>query len=191
MTVLQAIRKAARLKRLGWTIMLIISVQLAMFAVLLIYDFGTQLKASFLWKIGDLLQNACNLVYQKTIFLKPLWSVTPRYDIANPFNVDFLLFIGMIAILGMGAYIRDSGKQLAKEVATVKKRARDEIWLRSMLPQDQKGTVINQPASVMVLNLPMPPSEAKNWWERPVGLLLMGLAITYIGALLTKISGLT
>jgi hypothetical protein len=189
MTVMEAIRKAARMKRFGWTLMLGAVLQFAMFLVLFAYDFGEHVKP-VLATLGYVIQELCNLVYQKTSFLMPLWRITPRIDIYDPLHVDTLLLFGILMIFVTGAYIRDCGKELAQDVAVIKKKARDEIWLRSMLPHDPQ-TVINQPSSVVVLNLPMPPGEGKSWWERPMGLLFMGLTTTYFGALMTKISGLT
>jgi hypothetical protein len=191
MTVSEAMKKAARMKKSGLLVMLVGAIQLTMFSVLFIYDLGEQLKATLLSEVGYTLQNLSLIAYQKTRFLKVLWDITPRVDVQQPFTLETLMFLGIMVVIGTGGYIRECGKQLADDIAAIRKKARDELWLRSMLPQDQAATVINQPASVTVLTLQMPPGEVKNWWERPAGLLLIGLLITYIGALLTKVSGLT
>ncbi|SER66236.1 YniB-like protein [Pseudomonas sp. NFACC02] len=191
MTVSEAIKKAARMKKSGLMVMLLGAIQLTMFSVLFIYDVGEQLKATLLSEVGYTLQNFSLIAYQKTSFLKMLWDITPRVNVHQPFTLETLMFLGIMVVIGTGGYIRECGKQLADDVAAIRKKARDELWLRSMLPQDQAATVINQPASVTVLALQMPPGEVKNWWERPAGLILVGLLITYIGALLTKASGLT
>ncbi len=189
MTVSEANRKATRMKRLGWVLMIITALQFAMFAVLFAYQFGDHL-GKLIPRLGYGLQEICQLIYQQTYFLLPLWKITPVIDIYRPWSIDTLFLFGIMVVFAMGAYIRDCGSQLAADVATIRKKARDELWLRSMLPQNQ-ATVINQPANVLVLNLPMPPGEVKNWWERPIGILLIGLATTYIGALVTKLTGLT
>lgn len=191
MTVSEAIKKAARMKRSGLVVMLLGLIQLTLFSILFIYDLGEQLKPTFLSGVGYTLQNICLIAYQKTRFLKVLWDITPRVDVYQPFTLETLMFLGIMVVIGTGGYIRGCGKQLSDDIAAIRKKARDELWLRSMLPQDQAATVINQPASVTVLALQMPPGEVKNWWERPAGLLLIGLLITYIGAVLTKMSGLT
>lgn len=191
MTVLEAIKKASRMKWSGLAVMLVGVIQLAMFLVLFIYDFGEQLKASFLSRLGYALQDICLIAYENTRFLQLLWDATPRVNVYQPFSVDMLMFFGIMVILATGSYIRRCGKQLSADIAAIRKKARDELWLRSMLPQDQATTVINEPASVTVLTLQMPPGEVKNWWERPAGMLLMGLATTYLAAYLTKVSGLT
>lgn len=191
MTVSEAIKKAVRMKRSGLVVMLVGLIQLTLFSILFIYDLGEQLKPTFLSGIGYTLQNLCLIAYQETRFLKVLWDITPRVDVYQPFSLETLMFLGIMVVIGTGGYIRGCGKQLSDDIAAIRKKARDELWLRSMLPQDQAATVINQPASVTVLALQMPPGEVKNWWERPAGLLLIGLLITYIGAVLTKMSGLT
>ncbi|MFK0311913.1 YniB family protein [Pseudomonas sp. NPDC090233] len=167
MTVMEAIRKATRMKRFGWALMLGAAIQFAMFLVLFAYDFGEHLKP-LLATPGNAIQELCDLIFQETSFLMPLWSITPRIDIYDPLHVDTLLLFGILMIFVTGAYIRDCGKELAQDVAVIRKKARDEIWLRSMLPHASQ-TVINQPASVVVLSLPMPPGEGKSWWERPMG----------------------
>ncbi len=177
------------MKRLGWALMIVTALQFAMFTVLFAYQFGEHLSR-LIPQLGYALQDICNLTYQKTSFLLPLWKITPLIDIYRPLSVDTLFLFGIVVVFITGVYIRDCGRQLAADVATIRKKARDELWLRSMLPQDQ-STVINQPANVLVLSLPMPPGEVKSWWERPMGLLLMGLTTTYIGALITKLTGLT
>jgi hypothetical protein len=189
MTVSEANRKAIHMKRLGRALMGITALQFAMFTVLFAYQFGA-LLSRLIPKLGYGLQDMCNLIYQKTTFLLPLWKITPLIDIYRPWSIDTLFLFGIVVVFTMGAYIRDCGRKLAADVAEIRKKARDELWLRSMLPQDQ-ATVINQPANVLILSLPMPPEVVKNWWERPPGILLMGLAITYIGALVTKVTGLT
>ncbi|MEQ7920091.1 YniB family protein [Xanthomonas sp. WHRI 1810A] len=191
MTVLEAIKKAKKMKWSGLAIALLGLIQLAMFGVLFLYDMGGQLAASGLAMLGGKLQYLCLIAYENTAFLKPLWAVTPRIDIYHPFTVDSLMLLGVFVVIATGLYIRGCGIQLSNDVAAIRKRARDELWLRSMLPSDEATTVINQPASVTVLTLQMPPGEVKSWWERPIGLLLMGLAITYLGALLTRLAGLT
>lgn len=191
MTVLDAIKKAARMKWSGLVVMLLGLTQLMMFSVLFIYDLGEQLKAMPLSGLGYQLQNLCLVVYRHTSFLQPLWDVTPRVDVHQPLSPDMLMFIGIMIVIAAGAYIRGCGKQLSDDVAAIRKKARDELWLRSMLPKDPAATVINQPASVTVLTLQMPPGEVKNWWERPAGIILVGLATTYFGAFLTRVSGLT
>lgn len=177
------------MKRLGWALMGITALQFAMFTVLFAYKFVDPLSR-LIPKLGYGLQDMCNLIYQKTTFLLPLWKITPIIDIYRPWSIDTLFLFGIVVVFTMGGYIRDCGRKLAADVAEIRKKARDELWLRSMLPQDQ-ATVINQPANVLVLSLPMPPEVVKSWWERPLGILLMGLAITYIGALVTKVTGLT
>jgi len=191
MTVWEAVKKSRRMKWLGLAVMLIGFTQLLMVAVLSIYDLGTQMKASFLSGLGYELQNLSLIVYQATSFLEILWEATPRLDIHNPLTLDTLMLAGIMAVIGAGAYIRGCGIQLSNDIESIKKKARDEIWLRSMLPQDQAATVIHQPASVTVLSLQMPPGEVKNWWERPAGIVLIGLTSTYLAAFLTRISGLT
>ncbi|MGH8420210.1 MAG: YniB family protein [Pseudomonas sp.] len=191
MTVLEAIKKATRMKWSGLVVMLLGLTQLMMFSVLFIYDLGEQLKATPLSGLGYQLQNLCLVVYRHTSFLQPLWDVTPRVDVHQPLSPDMLMFIGIMIVIAAGAYIRGCGKQLSDDVAAIRKKARDELWLRSMLPKDPAATVINQPASVTVLTLQMPPGEVKNWWERPAGIILVGLATTYFGAFLTRVSGLT
>ncbi|WP_341961528.1 YniB family protein [Pseudomonas sp. RC10] len=191
MTVWEAMKKSRRMKWLGLAVMLIGFTQLLMAAVLSIYDFGEQLKASFLNGLGYELQNLSLIVYRATSFLQVLWDATPRLDVNQPLTLDTLMLVGIMVIIATGAYIRGAGIQLSNDIAAIRKKARDELWLRSMLPPERATAVINQPASVTVLSLQMPPGEIKNWWERPLGIILIGLASTYIAALLTRISGLT
>lgn len=191
MTVLEAIKKAARMKWFGLVIMLLGFIQLMMFTVLFLYDLGEHLKGPVINGLGYQLQALCLIAYQKTSFLQFLWTSTPRVNVYQPFSFDSLMFVGILVVIATGSYIRTCGKQLADEVAIIKKKARDELWLRSMLPPEQASTVINQPASVTVLTLQMPPGEVKSWWERPTGIVLLGLATTYLGAVITKMAGLT
>lgn len=191
MTVLEAIKKAKKMKWAGLAIALLGLIQLTMFTVLFLYDTGERAKAGGLAKLGDTIQHLCQIAYEYTAFLKPLWAVTPRIDVYQPFTLDSLMLLGIFVVIATGLYIRGCGIQLSNDITAIRKRARDELWLRSMLPSDNANTVINQPASVTVLKLQMPPGEVKSWWERPIGLLLMGLAITYLGALLTRLAGLT
>ena len=191
MTVSEALKKAKRMKWLGWAVMLIGFTQLLMAAVLFIYDFAEQLKASFLPGVGYTLQGLCLIVYQHTSFLQPLWNAAPRMNINQPLNLDTLMLLGILVVMATGGYIRGCGTALSTDIAVIRKKARDELWLRSMLPPDQSATVINQPTSVTVLSLQMPPGEVKNWWERPTGIVLVGMATTYVAAFLTRISGLT
>ncbi len=127
-------------------VMLLGAVQLTMFSVLFISDVGELLKATLLSEVGYTLQNLSLIAYQKTSFLEMLWDITPRLNVHQPFTLETLMFLGIMVVIGTGGYIRECGKQLADDVAAIRKKARDELWLRSMLPQDQAATGY-QPAS--------------------------------------------
>lgn len=191
MTVMQAIKKAVRMKWLGLAVMLLGMVQLVMLSILAIYDLGEQLKPTLLSSAGYALQDVCLMVFRQTSFLQPLWDATPRINVHQPLTLETLMLLGVMVVIATGAYIRGCGQQLSSDIATIRKKARDELWLRSMLPQEKAATVITQPAHVTVLSMQMPAGEVKNWWERPVGLVLIGLVIAYLGALITRLSGLT
>ncbi|MFZ6045084.1 hypothetical protein ACFW0H_03035 [Pseudomonas sp. CR3202] len=141
--------------------------------------------------LGISLQNLVADIYQLTSpYLDFIWSHAPTLSQEDPFSFGNLLGMGLLGIMTVGGQIIGASSRLRDRVKRHLERIEEYEWKRSL--QNSGGTVVNA-RDVGVINVykeAMPPSNDKEWWERPLGIIGLAIIGGYIVGVLLKITGM-
>lgn len=133
---------------------------------------------SILAKVSRDIANLIYLLYVKTgPFLERAWQVAPVPDFRTQtfLNVDFISHPGnigwafFIALGVLGRMIWQSGTALKAEIRKSEKEARGLHWQRELGAASHSGDQFD-----IVVHLP----SDDEWFKRPLGMIVIGVAIT-------------
>lgn len=123
-------------------------------------------------------------LYEHTTGIDLAWRLAPAPDFRSLNNPGNIGFIFCIAIGCIGRYIWDSGSNLQIEIVKAKKRAQGRKWERELEGETsggQRGVNIN-----IVVN----PTPEDEWYKKPGGIILIGVATAALGQWLNLLLGL-
>ncbi len=158
----------------------------AIIAIALLFLFISGLK-SLAWALsGDAglfqqqasrLQGLIRSIYEKTQIFSWVWKVAPTANIQtlNSPGGYGLLFI--VCCGALGRLIWDSASNLSKRVKKTILRVEEIGWEQSLLPQQGLGS--GQKPDVLQINIDL--QQKDQWYKRPSGLALIGIAIAVLG----------
>jgi hypothetical protein len=116
-------------------------------------------------------------LYEKTQFLSWGWQVAP---IANPRELNSPGNYGFLFIICCGALGRvmwDSASHLSARIKKTLLRVEELGWEQSLLAQ--QGLVSREKPDALQINIDL--QQKDQWYKRPIGLVLIGIAIAVLG----------
>lgn len=125
------------------------------------------------------IQRGVYSIYQATQFASMLWEWAP---VLNPQvlntsgNFGFLLIVIAGAI---GRMIWASAADLSARIAKTIKKVEELGWEQEL--RGQRGQITNAKPDVLQINIDL--NQKDQWYKRPVGLILLGVAVAVLGQL--------
>lgn len=127
--------------------------------------------------VSRAVQRLVYFIYERTQFVSWVWDVAP---IINPreLNTSGNLGFFFIAVCGaIGRIMWDSAAHLSSRIAKTIQRVEELGWEQALLAQ--QGIVAGAKPDVLQINIDL--DQKDQWYKRPIGLLLIGVAIAVLG----------
>ncbi|MEC5400106.1 YniB family protein [Uliginosibacterium sp. H1] len=118
-----------------------------------------------------------HVLYEKTQFLSWGWQVAP---IANPRELNSsgnYGFLFIICCVALGRLMWDSASHLSARIRKTILRVEELGWEQALLAQ--QGLAVGQKPDVLQINIDL--QQKDQWYKRPMGLVLLGIAIAVLG----------
>ncbi len=176
MKILEAQRRVSRLRAFSLAALVASSIFLLVTGLKSI-AWGVQGDTTALAPVAHGIQRLVHFVYEQTQFLSWAWQVAP---IANPRDLNSpgnygLLFIACCGALGRLMW--DSAAHLSSRIKKTIRRVEEFGWEQALLAQ--QGLVSGQKPDVLQINIDL--QQRDQWYKRPIGLILLGVAIAVLG----------
>lgn len=193
MNVFEARKLAKKLRWIGMAGTLLSIALLILTATLTLYIYADSLKYTAMSGLGYAIQRP--ILALAAIIPTWCWTLVPAINIRAIALSDFgniisffdsLKATGIIALVITSQLSIKQAGELHSNASQAFREAQHEAWKNQAAgspPPSQ--TVINQ----YVVHVQL--QEADSFWKNPFGVVLLGLIVTYIGAVLTRMSGLT
>jgi hypothetical protein len=160
----------------------------AIMVTMAILFFCAALKSIYISMAGDTsalspisagIQRIVRLIYNRTQFFAWFWEwapvITPK-ELNTPGNLGFLF----IAIAGaIGRMMWDSAANLSVRIAKTILKVEELGWEQELMTQ--RGQVLTGKPDVLQINIEL--KQEDEWYKRPTGLLLLGVATALLGQL--------
>ncbi|CAC9433382.1 hypothetical protein [uncultured Gammaproteobacteria bacterium] len=171
MLVLDAKKKARRLKIVGWLISSTSLILGVMSLLIFLYHLTKDIDIPITQNISELIAN----FYHFSPILKPVWDFAPAIYYPNilvPENLTFLLLV-FIFTLGLG--VRASGIGLRQRINIIITDAENE-----KMKTEITGQVVNRD----ILSIEVDNQLKDNWYTRPMGIISLTVIAGYLVNLL-------
>ncbi|WP_167309963.1 YniB family protein [Ralstonia mannitolilytica] len=179
MKILEAKKHVTRLRIAGLIILACTFVLFAFAALKSLYFAMSDDRTAFS-VISQAVQRLIYVIYEKTQFAELIWKAAP---VVNPRDFNTTGNLGFLLIVlagGMGRTMVDSAAHLSARIAKTIQRVEELGWEQSLLAQ--QGTVSSGgKPDVLQINIEL--DQKDQWYKRPIGLILLGVAIAVLGQL--------
>jgi len=122
------------------------------------------------------LEDFINFVYQNTQFISLIWDWAPVYkpkELNDSGNLEFAICAWCYLT---GQLIFSSGSTLSARIKKTKDRVEELLWEQSLL-RDEGVTTGAKPD---ILQVTVELGDKDQWYKRPLGLLVIGIAVAVI-----------
>jgi len=133
--------------------------------------------ASAFTGISQAVQRLVQLIYDKTQFLSLFWKWAP---VVNPQALNTPGNYGMLFITLCGAIghiMWDSAANLSARIAKTIQKVEELGWEQELM--GQKGLASGVKPDMLQINIDL--EQKDQWYKRPIGLILIGVAIATLG----------
>ena len=180
----EASRKARRNLWLGWTVLIASIVILFVCMLRVLFESLPRPEPALGGRLFRLTNNGVAYLYDHIPFMHILWPHLPSgFPSLTPLlSSNNLTFAGLALFFAWGYLLRDSGLHLSRRIARQKERAEESGWQRSLTGE------VGRPE---VLALQIDLERRDQWYERPLGIVLLSIVAAYLAALLVQCSGLS
>lgn len=116
-------------------------------------------------------------IYERTQFVSWVWDWAP---VANPKIINSSGNFGLLFIVTCGAIGRtmwDSAAHLSSRITRTIHRIEEFGWEQALLAQ--QGIIAGTKPDVLLINIDL--DQKDQWYKRPIGLILIGVAIAVLG----------
>lgn len=128
--------------------------------------------------LGPLIRSCVYWLYQKTIWLDPLWGFAPQFYFPDVFTGRNLGFVAVLMAFILGCVIRDSGIRLLQRIYRVEQRAEETLWERSLTGDSERRDITSVEITLQA---------GDTWYTRPIGIILLaiisGILVNYLSKL--------
>jgi hypothetical protein len=140
-------------------------------ALILVKDAYESLPSGLLFQpLGRSLRRAIDPILEASPLVALLWSLIPAVDHQSM----YLVLMGSTIWTGIGMAIMGYANRLAGRIRRARETIEEERWRRSLGHVD-----LSRDVGVVSIQL----ESEERWYQRPVGLVWIGLIITIIGEL--------
>ncbi len=176
MKIFDAKRRVFKQRILSLAIMGV-AATLFLFAVLKSVYFAMQGDTSAFSVINQAIRRLVQLVCENTQFLSLFWRWAPVFNsqVLNAPGNYGILFITLCGAIGR--VIWDSANNLSLRIAKTIRKVEELGWEQELMGQ-KKLTVGDKPD---ILNINIGLDQKDQWYKRPVGLILLGVAVAVLG----------
>ena len=169
---IQEAKKFVTTLRIGaFILMFVASLFFACSALKSIY-FALQSDISPFFAVSNAIQQAVYFIYERTQSMSLVWNSAPVLNpkqLNSPGNFGFLFIVCCGAI---GRVMWDSAANLSSRIAKTLQRVEEIGWERSLMgPSGHSGTK----PDVLQINIEL--EQQDKWYQRPAGMVLLGIAI--------------
>lgn len=175
MNLRTAKKHVALLRLLGATLMCVSFLFITTGALKAVYAVLT--SAPDLGSINANLANLIHVIYVKTPCIDWIWRAAPTPDMLHLNSEGNFGFLLCMSIGFIGRKIWDSASELKAAIAKALRDVQSRKWERE-LNNDQTS---DESAEEVNVNITVMPSSEDEWYKRPTGLLLLGVAIAALG----------
>ena len=123
--------------------------------------------------LSQAIQRAVYFIYERTQFISWVWQWAP---VINPKELNSSGNFGFLFIVfcnALGRIMWDSASRLKSRIDDNIKRVEERVWEQELLAQ--QGMVTGAKPDDLQINIEL---EQKNqWYKRPIGIILLGVAI--------------
>ncbi|HKR40406.1 MAG TPA: YniB family protein [Paraburkholderia sp.] len=129
--------------------------------------------------IAGLLEWGIGLVYEYTKFLSFIWDHAPEPDLHNLNTEGNYWLLLCVACFVLARTMRDSASLLAARIKRTIERVEELGWEQALLRQ--QGQFAGGKPDVLQINIDL--DQREQWYKRPAGLIVIGVAIAVLGQL--------
>jgi hypothetical protein len=175
-TIHRARKRVTRQRIAGASVMLLSLVFLFCAALKGLY-FSFENDNTAFSNLSHSLQRLIYAIYQRTSFLSWFWNWAPvptekALNVPGNWGLLFILACGAI-----GRTIWDSAASLSSRIRKTLQKVEEFGWERELMAQ--QGIVSGERPNVREITIPL--GKEDEWYQRPVGIILLGIAVTVLG----------
>lgn len=176
MKISEAQRRVSKLRALSW-VTLIVSVVFILVSVLKSVAWAVDGSASALAPVTQGIQRLVYLAYENTQALNWVWRIAPvinQRELNSSGNYGFLF---LICVGALGRLMLDSANHLSARIKRVILRVEEQGWEQAL--HTQQGRVTEQKPDALLINIDL--ERRDQWYKRPPGMILLGVAVAVLG----------
>jgi hypothetical protein len=176
MKISDAKKRIARQRLIAVAIMAIAALFLACSGLKSIY-FALQGDTTALSTLTQALQRLVYAIYERTQFVAWFWEWAPVINTKEPNTAGNFGFLFVVVCGFIGRDIWDSASTLSSRVKKTIKRVEESGWEEELAGQPRP--IAGTKPDVLQINIEV--GKDDEWFKRPFGLVLLGVAIAVLG----------
>jgi hypothetical protein len=131
-------------------------------------------------------QRLIYFIYERTQFVSWFWEWAPVINLKEPNTSGNLGFLFVVVCGAIGRTMWDSASSLSARIKKTIMRVEELEWEQELM--GQRGQIRRAKPDVLQINIEL--EQKDQWYKRPIGLLLLGVAIAIAGQWLNLKLGL-
>ncbi len=144
------------------------------------------LKSIYFYMTGDTttfsslsrwVQRLIYFIYERTQFVSWFWEWAPVINPKEPNTPGNLGFLFVVVCGAIGRVIWDSASSLSSRIKKTILKVEEFGWEQELMAQ--RGQIAGTKPDVLQINIEL--EQKDQWYKRPTGLVLLGLAIAIFG----------
>lgn len=156
-----------------------------MLVSVLFFTFAT-LKSIYFSMAGDTtalsslsrgVQRMIYFIYERTKFFSYFWEWAPVINPKEPNTPGNLGFLFVVVCGAIGRTMWDSASSLSWRIKKTIQKVEELGWEQELMAQ--RGQIAGAKPDVLQINIEL--EQKEQWYKRPIGLLLLGVAIAILG----------
>lgn len=125
-------------------------------------------------------------IYERTQFVSWFWEWAPVIRPKEPNTTGNWGFLFVVVCGAIGRIMWDSASNLSSRIKKTIQRVEELGWEQELM--GQRGQISGAKPDVLQINIEL--DQKDQWYKRPIGLLLLGIAIAILGQWLNLQFGL-
>lgn len=185
MKIYEAKKRIAR-QRILATVVMLVSIMLFACAALKSIYFSMADDTTAFSSLSRGIQRLVYFIYERTQFVSWFWEWAPVINPKEPNTPGNLGFLFVVVCGAIGRTMWDSASSLSSRIKKTILKVEELEWEQELMAQ--RGQIAGAKPDVLQINIEL--EQKDQWYKRPVGLLLLGVAIAIFGQWLNLKFGL-
>jgi hypothetical protein len=170
-------KKRVTKQRIIASMIMIISVLFIVCAGLKSIYFTMQDQTNALSSFTQVVQDLVYLVYERTQFAFLFWKWAPIINLNQLNTPGNFVFSFIFTCAAIGRLMLDSASNLSSRIAKTIRKVEELGWEQELM--GQRGSIQTTRPDVLQINIEL--DQKDQWYKRPTGLVLIGVAIAILG----------